>query len=153
MFMEVLRSTEAQLVAGRKVWRLPEEEKQSSMVCLAHAVLSQLLGPGRCSVARIDASQLRKRFTRVRRHKNPAETLLQHGNARPHTSLKTWEATTRFGLTVAPHPPYSPDLAPPDFNLFGALLYAIRGSRAQTDVDVIRAVTTWLRQQDNAWYQ
>jgi transposase len=29
-------------------------------------------------------------FQRVRSGKNPAEMLLQHDNARPHTSLRTW---------------------------------------------------------------
>jgi histone-lysine N-methyltransferase SETMAR len=55
------------------------------------------------------------------RNKNMAEMLLQHDNARPHTSLKTQEAITKFCWAVLPHPPYSPDLAPSDFCLFGDL--------------------------------
>jgi hypothetical protein len=60
--MEVLRSTQAPLVAGQKEWRGPEQEKQSFVICLALAVLSQLSAL-RCynvvtpSFARIDASQ------------------------------------------------------------------------------------------------
>jgi hypothetical protein len=42
-------------------------------------------------------------------------------NARPHTSLKTLEAITKFSWTVLPNPPYSPDVASSDFHLFGAL--------------------------------
>ena len=37
--------------------------------------------------------------------------LLQHDNARPHTSLKTPEVISFFGWTTISHPPYSPDLA------------------------------------------
>jgi histone-lysine N-methyltransferase SETMAR len=56
-----------------------------------------------------------------------AETLLQYVNARKHTRLKTQKAITKLGRTVLPHPPYSPDLAPSDFHIFGALIDAIRG--------------------------
>jgi histone-lysine N-methyltransferase SETMAR len=61
---------------------------------------------------------------------------------RPHTSLKTWEAITEFGRTVLPHPPYSPDLSPSDFHLFGARKDAIRGTKFETDDDVICALRT-----------
>jgi histone-lysine N-methyltransferase SETMAR len=61
----------------------------------------------------------KKRFRRVRPGKNPAEMLLQHDNARPHTSLRTREHITKMGWTVLPHSPYSPDLEPSYFQLFG----------------------------------
>jgi histone-lysine N-methyltransferase SETMAR len=66
-------------------------------------------------------SELRKHFKLVWPHKTPTEILLQLDNARPHTSLKATEAITKFGWTVLPHPPYSPDLAPSDFQLLGDL--------------------------------
>ena len=44
---------------------------------------------------------------------------LPHENARPHASLKTTECVTKFGWTVLPYPPCSPDQAPSDFCLFG----------------------------------
>jgi histone-lysine N-methyltransferase SETMAR len=34
---------------------------------------------------------------------------------------------------VLPHPPYSPDLAPPDFHLFGSLKDALRGNHFEDD--------------------
>jgi hypothetical protein len=36
------------------------------------------------------------------------------------------------GLRTAPHPPYSPDLAPSDFFLFGYVKRALQGSEFQT---------------------
>jgi hypothetical protein len=45
--------------------------------------------------------------------------LLQHDNARHSTSLKTMDHVAKFGWTVLPHPPYSPDWAPADFHRFG----------------------------------
>jgi histone-lysine N-methyltransferase SETMAR len=45
-----------------------------------------------------------------------------------------------MGWTVLPNPPYSPDLAPPDFHLFGSLKDALRGTRFEDDNSVIEAV-------------
>jgi transposase len=40
-------------------------------------------------------------------------------NARVHTAQKCRTFCEENGLRIAPHPPYSPDLAPSDFFLFG----------------------------------
>jgi histone-lysine N-methyltransferase SETMAR len=93
-------------------------------------------------------TELGKHLRQVWPHKNPTEILLQHDNARPHTSLKTWEAITKFGWTVLHHPPYSPNLAPSDFHIFGALKDAIHGMKFESDDNV----STWLCGQDKAWY-
>jgi transposase len=79
--------------------------------------------------------------------------LLEHDNARSHTSLKTLEGITKFGWAVLPHPPYSPDQAPSGFHLFGALKGATRSTKFENHDEVIRAVATWQREQDNAWYR
>jgi len=41
--------------------------------------------------------------------------------------LKTVEHIANLGWTVLPHPPYSPDLAPSDFHLFGPMKDGLRG--------------------------
>ena len=46
---------------------------------------------------------------------------IRHDNARTHTGLKTMEHIVNYGWTVVPHPPYSPDLVPSDFHLFGPM--------------------------------
>ena len=87
-------------------------------------------------------TKLKARIAFVRPEKR--ETLrLQHDNARPHTSLKTTECVTKFGWTVLSHPPYSPDLAPSDFYLFGPLKDALRGQRFPDNNAVIAAVKKW----------
>jgi hypothetical protein len=60
-------------------------------------------------------------------------------------------------MTVVPHPPYSPDLAPSDFHLFGALKDAICHTKFETDDDyddddVICTVGTLQFEQDKAWF-
>ena len=49
--------------------------------------------------------------------------------------------------------PYSPDLAPSDFHLFGPLKDALHGTRFEDDESVIRAVRTWLCEQETSWYR
>ena len=46
---------------------------------------------------------------------------LQQDNARPHTANATMMTLRHMKSEVLPHPPYSPDLAPSDFHLFGPL--------------------------------
>lgn len=48
-------------------------------------------------------------------------------NAPIHRAATVTQEMERMGLHRAPHPPYSPDLAPSDFYLFGALKSRIRG--------------------------
>jgi histone-lysine N-methyltransferase SETMAR len=94
--------------------------------------------------------KLKERYRRVRPNRNPGDMLIQHDNARPHTSLCTQEAMAKFGWTVLPHPPCSPDRAPSDFHLFGPLKDALRGTRFEDDKSMIHAVRTWLREQETS---
>jgi histone-lysine N-methyltransferase SETMAR len=80
--------------------------------------------------------KLKQRYRRVRPNRNPGDTLIQHDNARPHISLGAQEAIAKFGWNVLPHPPYSPDLAPSDFYLFGPLKDALHGTRFEDDDSV-----------------
>jgi histone-lysine N-methyltransferase SETMAR len=58
-----------------------------------------------------------------------------------------------MGWMVLPHPPYSPDLTPLDFHLFGSLKDALCGTHFEDDNSVTEAVRKWLRKQDKSWYQ
>jgi len=49
--------------------------------------------------------------------------------------------------------PYIPDMAPSDFHLFGPLKDTLHGTRFEDDKSVIRAVRTWLREQETSWYR
>jgi len=80
---------------------------------------------------------VQKIFWRVRTHKNVAEILLLHDNARPHRNVKTQETIPELGRIVLPFPPRSLDLAPSHFLLFGAFKGAICGKRFGNDDEVI----------------
>lgn len=66
--------------------------------------------------------------------------LLQDGNARPHTGVRTREAVTQLGWTVSPQPPRSAGLGPSDFDL-APLNDAVHRGKFESD-DVVRAVRT-----------
>jgi transposase len=76
------------------------------------------------------------------------DVLLLHDNAQPHVSLLTTEAITKLSWTVLPHPPYSPDLAPSDYHLFGKLKDSIRGTKFEDDGSLVAPVKKWLKSAD-----
>jgi len=84
-------------------------------------------------------TKLKARISRVRPEKKTT-FLLQHDNARPHTSLKTVEHIANLGWTVLPHPTYSPDLAPSDFHLLGLMKDGLHGQHFPSNDAVVRAV-------------
>lgn len=78
--------------------------------------------------------------------------LLLHDNAPAHTSAV---ATKRAGVLkyeILPHPPYSPDLAPSDFYLFGKLKDHLRGRHFHDDDTLKNVVTAWLESQETVFY-
>jgi len=56
------------------------------------------------------------------------DVLLLHNNARPHSAALTQEKLAQMYWTVLEHPPYSPDLSPCDYHMFGPLKEALGGS-------------------------
>ena len=71
--------------------------------------------------------KLKTRIQNVQPTLEMSKVLLQHDNARPHTSLKTCKVISSFGWTTISHLPYLPDLALSDFHLFGPLKESLRG--------------------------
>jgi hypothetical protein len=53
---------------------------------------------------------------------------------------------------VLEHPPYSPDLAPSTFHLFGPLKHHLSAEHFPDDEAVEREVTAWFRQQPKEFY-
>ena len=52
---------------------------------------------------------------------------LHYDNARPHTARKVTRFLEENHMKKAPHPPYSPDIAPCDFFLFGYIKDKLKG--------------------------
>jgi hypothetical protein len=70
--------------------------------------------------------------------------VLLHDNAHPQTAVHTAETLWKLKLDMMAHPPYSPDLAPSDYHLFGSLKAALWGRRVTWDQEVNEVVHEWL---------
>ena len=75
--------------------------------------------------------------------------LLQHSNARPHTSSKTCNTLL---ILFALYPPYSLDLVHSDFYLFRPMEDGLRGHVPSNDA-VIAAVKQWVTPADADFYE
>ena len=65
---------------------------------------------------------------------------LHWDNARSHTSAATRNELDARGVTVLAHPPYSPDLAPSDFFLFGHPKRQLLGTHFRSSDEIIGAI-------------
>jgi hypothetical protein len=79
--------------------------------------------------------------------------LLQHDNARPHTRILARGTIAEFGCTVLPHPPYSPNLAPSDFHLFGPMKDGVYEKHFANDGADIVTVKKWISGADSNVYK
>jgi len=69
-----------------------------------------------------------------------AGVLLHHDNACPHTACSTVATIQDLSFECLPHPPYSPDLAPSDFHVFGPPKEATGGKSFRSNEEVQQAV-------------
>jgi len=67
--------------------------------------------------------------------------LILHDNTRPHIDKVFRELLDRYSREVLPHPPYSPDMSPPNFDLSQKLKINMRGVRFSTLEDLYASVT------------
>ena len=90
-------------------------------------------------------ARLRDRVKRVR--KDIANNwILHHDNAPSHTALVVQEFLARNGVATLPQPPYSPDLAPPDFFLFPRIKRNLKGYHHGTLAGIKEASTRCLKE-------
>ena len=68
-----------------------------------------------------------------------------HDNARPLTVAHTVATLRVLKYEELKHSPYSPDLAPTEFHLFGPMKEYLRGQNFADDNEVMEAVQSWLK--------
>jgi len=79
--------------------------------------------------------------------------LLQHNNAKLHTSLRTVEYTGSLGCSVIQHSPYGLDLASSDFHLFRPMINELHGQHFPSNGTIIAAVKQWVASAGADFYE
>ena len=75
---------------------------------------------------------LRPAICRKRQKMIDCKPLILHNNASPHKTNVVKELLESYQWEVLDHPPYSPDLSPPDFDLFPKLKEPLQGIRYES---------------------
>jgi hypothetical protein len=73
-------------------------------------------------------------------------------NARPHVANMCRDTLQQFGWEVLAHTPYSPDLLPCNFHIFGPLKQSLKGRRFTSNAEVCQAVEEWFAMQPASFY-
>lgn len=97
--------------------------------------------------------RLRQSIKGKRRGKLRRGVLLHQDNAPVHTSQVAMAAVQECGYELLPHPPYSPDLAPSDYHLFGNLKKHLRGQRFDDDDELTGVAEGWFEGQSSTFYR
>ena len=88
--------------------------------------------------------KLRRRIPKNLPHLLVAGPLTLHDNARSHIADVVTKKLRDYGWEVLPHAPYSPDMSPPDFDLFPKLIEPMLGrkfsSMGELSTDGIRTI-------------
>jgi histone-lysine N-methyltransferase SETMAR len=66
--------------------------------------------------------------------------IVHAANARAHKATLSPQFMAQNAMVLTAHPPYSPDLAPSDFCLFGHMKYLLRGESFETGERLLSAV-------------
>jgi len=100
----------------------------------------------------VTAAYCRDRMQKLRRkmHKNRPDLLgdgplILHDNIRPHLGKVVTDFLSKYEWKLLPHAPYSPDMSPPEFDLFHKLKEPMRGHRFPSLEEVFAAVTRAFR--------
>ena len=93
------------------------------------------------------------RHPKIQDLKNHNQTCLIHfDNARCHTSQKVMKYLNDSPFSIVPHPPYSPDLSPCDFGLFGTMKNSFKGKSFDTEEQLLQNIDDFFdHQSENFW--
>jgi len=115
-------------------------------------ILAEFLEPGQTITAALYVQTLHK-FRRALRDKRPGRIIILYDNDRPHAARLTSGAIAKMGWKVLPHPYYSPDLAPSDYQLFGFVKDQLRGQRYETTEAIQKVVRHCLGMAGTEFYR
>jgi hypothetical protein len=83
---------------------------------------------------------------RSKRRKRQDSVCFLQNNACPHTAALTMATLLKLKWDVLYHPPYSPDLAPSVYHLFGPMMGFLVGKTFWYNDKVSAAVQSWIHE-------
>jgi len=89
-------------------------------------------------------NKIRSSIQNKRRGMLTKGVVLLHDNARPHTAARTNALIKLFNWEIFDHPPYIPDLAPSDYNLFTKMKVWLAIQRFHTKEQLMDGVNNWV---------
>ncbi|KAJ4441025.1 hypothetical protein ANN_10874 [Periplaneta americana] len=136
--------------AGRKGGRA---EVKIEFTGLMH---HEFIPEGRTVTKELYVETLRRLWDAVRRKRTEKwvenNWFLMHDNAPAHRAIIVKNFLARHNITALDHPPYSPDLSPPDYFLFPRLKSHLKGRRFNAE-EVIANATRALRRVSQNGFQ
>ena len=96
--------------------------------------------------------QMKDILKEKRRGKFTKGVLFLHDNAPAHRALASQKKLAYLGFHFLDHPPYSPNLAPLDYDLFPGLKKQLQCRHFSSDAEVIAAAETWLDGQPSEFF-
>ncbi|UYV84423.1 hypothetical protein LAZ67_X002121 [Cordylochernes scorpioides] len=96
--------------------------------------------------------QLREAIKEKRRGKLSRKIVYHQDNAPSHRSLQAMATIYDSGFKLLPYAPYSPHIAPSDFNLFLNLKKSLSGIHFTSDEVVINAVTSFFESLETSFF-
>ncbi|KAK6734116.1 hypothetical protein RB195_017722 [Necator americanus] len=113
----------------------------------------QLLAQGCAVTADVYIEELKNLKTNLENARpQQREVYFQHDNARSNIARTTKAKLMKFGCTILPHQPHSPDLAPLDYHLFSYLQRHLDGQDFQTRDDIKKALEQFFKKQFPAFW-
>ena len=108
-------------------------------------LLTEFMAPGTTITSEIYCeilNKLRRSIQNKQRRMLTKGVILLH-NAWPHTAARTNALIKLFNWEIFDHPPYSPDLAPNDYNLFTKMVW-LATQCLHTNEELMDGVNNWL---------
>ena len=90
----------------------------------------------------------------VKKAKNQKQQMLLHFDNAPSHNAKVVESfIAKTTFERIPHPPYSPDLAPSDFGLFGTVKDYFRGREFESEEEILSAINEFLTSKSKQFFK
>ena len=115
-----------------------------------------LLKPGESITADSYCKEIDEMHEKIRKIRpalvNRKGPILLHDNARPHVSQITVRKLNDLGYETLPHPPYSPDLSPTDYQFFKHLDHFLTEKIFTNQTAVENALKEFIESRDGNFY-